>query len=33
MTLQLGEADDFTDGPWTASVVQPNNAIFFGSNF
>jgi len=33
MTLQLGEADDFTDGPWTAPVVQSTNATFFGSNF
>lgn len=31
MTLQLGESDDFTDGPWSSG--QAENAIFFGSNF
>jgi len=32
MTLQLGELDDFADGPWSSSVVIQNPA-FFGANF
>jgi hypothetical protein len=34
ITLQLGEADDFTDGPWPAApIVVSTNAPFYGSNF
>jgi hypothetical protein len=33
MTLQVGESDDFADGPWTAAPPAAiENAIFFGSN-
>lgn len=32
MTLQLGEADDYADGPWPEAVFA-ENATFFGSNF
>jgi hypothetical protein len=31
LSLQLGEADDFADGPWAAAVSD--NANFFGMNF
>lgn len=33
ITLQLGEYDDFADGPWPAAGVQEGNAVFFGCNF
>lgn len=33
MTLQVGESDDFTDGPWPAFVPPLRNATFFGSHF
>lgn len=33
ITLQLGEADDFTDGPWPAApTATDQNAVFFGTN-
>ena len=33
-TLQLGELDDFADGPWVAAPAGPaQNAIFFGMGF
>jgi hypothetical protein len=31
ITLQLGEADDFADGPWQAAALS--NALFFGTMF
>lgn len=33
ITLQLGETDDFADGPWAAAAVAVENAVFFGHNF
>ena len=33
MTLQLGEVDDYADGPWPEGGVVAENATFFGSNF
>lgn len=33
LSLQLGETDDFADGPWTAAVAATDNAPFFGTNF
>jgi len=33
MTLELNEADDFTDGPWPGVVVSADNAPLFGTNF
>lgn len=33
LTMQTGELDDFTDGPWPAAVVATENAAFFGMNF
>jgi hypothetical protein len=34
MTLQVGESDDFADGPWSAAPAPPDeNSTFFGSNF
>jgi len=33
ITLQLGEADDYADGPWPEGGVVAENATFFGSNF
>jgi hypothetical protein len=33
MTLQLDEADDFTDGPWAAAPVSGDNLTGFLSNF
>jgi hypothetical protein len=34
MTLQLGEADDFADGPWPSAPSAPTqNATFFGTAF
>ena len=34
ITLQVGESDDFADGPWSAAPAAPGeNAAFFGSNF
>lgn len=34
ITLQLGEADDFVDGPWpSAPAASADNAVFFGANF
>ena len=33
MTLQLGETDDFADGPWAAAPAGPaDNSVFFGTN-
>jgi len=32
MTLQLGEMDDFVDGPWFAGAPM-RNAVFFGTHF
>jgi hypothetical protein len=33
-TMQIGESDDFTDGPWTAAPAGPaHNATFFGTSF
>lgn len=32
VTLQLGETDDYVDGPWSETAV-PTNALFFGANF
>jgi hypothetical protein len=32
LTLELGETDDFADGPWPEAVAV-SNAIFFGTNF
>ena len=34
MSLQVGETDDFADGPWAAAPAGPtDNATFFGSTF
>jgi hypothetical protein len=33
LTLQLGETDDYTDGPWPEYVAATDNAVFFGTNF
>lgn len=34
MTIQVGETDDFTDGPWAAAPAGPTeNAPYFGTNF
>ncbi len=33
ITLQLGEADDFADGPWDAPLAAVDNSVFFGHNF
>lgn len=33
ITLELGEADDFADGPWTAASPSTANAPFFGASF
>lgn len=33
LTLELGETDDFTDGPWPAAVAVTDNAPFYGANF
>lgn len=34
LTMQLGEADDFTDGPWAAAPAPlAGNATFFGTSF
>lgn len=33
MTLELGESDDFADGPWAAAPPVTDNATFFGANF
>ncbi|MHA2063194.1 MAG: hypothetical protein ACXABY_02315 [Candidatus Thorarchaeota archaeon] len=33
ITLQLGETDDFADGPWVAAVAAADNAPLFGMNF
>jgi hypothetical protein len=33
ITIQAGETDDFTDGPWAAPAAQAGNSIFFGSMF
>lgn len=33
LTLELGELDDFADGPWTAPVAPTANAVFMGMNF
>lgn len=32
ITIQLGEVDDFVDGPWPAAAAPSNNTIFFGIN-
>jgi hypothetical protein len=33
MTLELGESDDFTDGPWPAAPTGGQNAVFHAHNF
>lgn len=33
LTLQLGETDDFADGPWAEIAAAVDNAPFFGTNF
>ena len=33
LTLQLGELDDFADGPWAAPAAATDNAIFHGMMF
>jgi hypothetical protein len=33
LTLQLGELDDFADGPWPADVVEMGNAAMVGASF
>jgi hypothetical protein len=33
LTMQLGETDDYADGPWTAAAAPAYNAPFFGCNF
>jgi len=33
ITLQLGETDDYADGPWPEFVAATDNAVFFGCNF
>jgi hypothetical protein len=33
LTLQLGETDDFADGPWPSGVAQDADALFFGTMF
>jgi len=33
LTFQLGEADDYADGPWTAPVAPSANSVFFGMHF
>jgi len=33
LMLQLGEVDDYADGPWPEGGVVAENATFFGSNF
>lgn len=33
MTLQLGEVDDYADGPWAAPAGPSENSVFFGTNF
>jgi hypothetical protein len=33
ITVQLGEVDDFCDGPWPAAALPSDNSIFFGCNF
>ena len=31
ITLQLGESDDFADGPWPSAIAQAADALFFGT--
>jgi len=33
LTFEVGENDDFCDGPWSAASTSSGNAILFGSNF